>query len=111
MTKSNKSDLFVITVVSRTLVEPHGPWQVTLRVDNLGVEPVYFDQVLENCFAFDRGVAMSGNTLVCLTGEKIEDLEAFCDKKADELLDSLKKHPLWDKLGSPDLTRVYNLHE
>jgi len=103
-----QSDFFVVSFVKQEK-EARQPWKVELLFGNLGIEPNYFVQCLEKVFLNDRGVVtVSGNKVVFEREDKIRDEGKFCKAKAGELLDLLRRHPLWGKPGGPDQSAIYN---
>lgn len=111
MTSFNQSDLFVVKVVDQIERDTTvGGWMLLVEVDNLGVEPNYFNQCLVDCYASDVSSSVSGNRIVFNYAEKSpeEEYEVFCEGVAKEILKELKKHPQWGEKDGPDLKRNYD---
>ena len=86
-----------------------GPWKAELSFENLGIEPCYFGQCMEKAFLGDKGVVIvKEKTIIFEREDKIQNQGAFCKARARELMDLLKKHPLWGKSGGPDLSDDYH---
>lgn len=99
-----RDDLFVVRMVGQEQPEFKANWMITFRVDNEGVDPSWFFQCMKTCFGEDKNlIKLQVNTVVLSLSEKVEDKKAFCEAKAEELLNVLKKHPLWGKKDGPDL--------
>ena len=98
----DRGGLFVIRLEDFSRGKEVDEFVVKILVINQTIDESWFNEALIKCFSSDRGAKLEENMVIITTGFFIKDVIDFLNQKADELMDVLKTHPKWGKVGGPD---------
>jgi hypothetical protein len=98
----DRGGLFVMRFEGQGRPEEGDGFVIRISVINQTIEVKWFEEAVKICFSSDRGVVVEGGLLIFTKAEFEHDEIDFLNKRADELMDVLKTHPNWGKVGGPD---------